>query len=44
MNTDCSRISPVSRLMKPTVTVSGPRIREVLLAALVEAGDRARRR
>ena len=23
MNTDCSRISPVSRLMKPTVTVSG---------------------
>ncbi len=23
MKTDCSRISPVSRLMKPTVTVSG---------------------
>jgi len=23
MNTDCSRISPVSRLTKPTVTVSG---------------------
>jgi len=32
MKTDCSRISPVSRLMNATVIVSGRAKREVLLA------------
>jgi len=40
MNTDCSRISPVSRLMKATVTGQRARVGEVLLAALLERCDR----
>ena len=36
MKTFCSRISPVSRLMNETSIVSGRRVDEVLLAALLD--------
>jgi hypothetical protein len=39
MKTDCSRISPVSRLMKPTVTGQRARVGEVLLPALLQRCD-----
>ena len=39
MKTDCSRISPVSRLMKRDGDGQRTRVGEVLLAALLERGD-----